>query len=127
MYTVRVRRHMMIAHSLPDPFFGPAARLHGATYVVDIEFRSEHLNAKNVVIDIGAAGKSAEKVLETLDLRNLDEDPHFAGKLTTTEFLAKHIHDELCRLVSPEFQGWLKVTLNESHIASASYEGPVSG
>ena len=57
MYTVRVRRHMMIAHSLPDPFFGPAARLHGATYVVDIEFHSEHLNAKNVVIDIGAGGQ----------------------------------------------------------------------
>ena len=108
MYTVRVRRHMMIAHSLPDPFFGPAARLHGATYVVDIEFHSEHLNAKNVVIDIGAAGKSAEKVLETLDFRNLDEEPHFAGKLTTTEFLAKHIHGELSRLVAPAVPGMLE-------------------
>ncbi len=126
MYTVRVRRHMMIAHSLPDPSFGPAARLHGATYVVDIEFCSEHLNAKNVVIDIGAADKSAKKVLDTLDFRNLDEEPQFAGKLTTTEFLAKHIHDEMSRLIASQFQGCLKVTLNESPVASASYEGPVS-
>ena len=95
MYTVRVRDHTMIAHSLPDPFFGPAANLHGATFVVDAELRTRHLNSVNVVIDIGVAQECLRKVLKTMDFRNLDGEACFAGQLTTTEFLAKYIHDEL--------------------------------
>jgi 6-pyruvoyltetrahydropterin/6-carboxytetrahydropterin synthase len=125
MYAVRVRDHTMIAHSLPDPFFGPAANLHGVTLVVDAEFRSPRLDARNIVIDIGAASASLRNVLKSLDFRNLDGEPRFAGQLTTTEFLAKYIHSELSREVAPHFRGNLRVTLNESHISSASYEGPV--
>ena len=116
----------MIAHSLPDPFFGPAANLHGATFVVDVEFRTRQLNSVSVVIDIGLAQECLRKVLKTLDFRNLDGEVRFAGRLTTTEFLAKYIHDELSRLVAHEFQGELKVTLNESHVSAAGYEGPVT-
>ena len=125
MYTVGVRRHMMIAHSLQDPYFGPSAALHGATYVVDVEFSCERLNAKAVVVDIGAATDGVDRVLKSLDFRNLDEDPRFAGTLTTTEFLAKFIHGELARQFAADFHGELKVTLHESHIAWASYAGPV--
>ena len=125
MYTVGVRRHMMIAHSLQDPYFGPAAALHGATYVVDVEFSCERLNAKAVVVDIGAATEGVDRVLKSLDFRNLDDDPRFAGTLTTTEFLAKYIHGQLAPQFAAEFHGELKVTLHESHIAWASYAGPV--
>ena len=125
MYAVGVRRHVMIAHSLPDPFFGPAAALHGATYVVDVEFSSEHLNTKSVVVDIGAANARLEEVLKSLDYRNLDDDPRFAGQLTTTEVLAADIHQELARKFAGEFRGELKVTLHESHIAWASYTNTV--
>ena len=125
MYTVGVRRHMMIAHSLRDPYFGPAAALHGATYVVDVEFCTEHLNPKAVVVDIGAAGEGVDQVLKSLDFRNLDDDPRFAGNITTTEFLAKYIHQELARRFAPEFRGELKVILHESHVAWASYAGSV--
>jgi 6-pyruvoyltetrahydropterin/6-carboxytetrahydropterin synthase len=126
LYTVGVRRHMMIAHSLQDPYFGPAAALHGATYVVDVEFSSEELNTKAVVVDIGAASEGVDQVLKSLDFRNLDDDPRFAGMLTTTEFLAKYIHQELGRRFAAEFHGELKVILHESHIAWASYAGPVA-
>lgn len=121
MYTVGVRRHVMIAHSLPDEFFGPAAALHGATYVVDVEFSSESLNAKSVVVDIGAANERLEQVLKSLNFHNLDDDPRFDGKLTTTEVLAAHIHGELARTFEGEFRGELMVTLHESHVAWASY------
>ena len=121
MYAVGVRRHVMIAHSLRDPYFGPAAALHGATYVVDVEFSAEHLNAKSVVVDIGAANEGLEQVLKTLHYRNLDDDPRFAGQLTTTEVLAAYIHEELARKFEGEFRGKLKVTLHESHVAWASY------
>src|SRR5215471_7601383 len=92
MFTVGVRRHMMVAHSLPDQYFGPASALHGATYVVDVEFSAEQLNAKAVVIDIGAAGDGVDRVLKSLDFRNLDDLTQFAGRLTTTEFLASSAH-----------------------------------
>jgi 6-pyruvoyltetrahydropterin/6-carboxytetrahydropterin synthase len=125
LYTVGVRRHMMIAHSFKDPYFGPAAALHGATYVVDVEFSSERLNSKAVVVDIGTASEGVDQVLKSLDFRNLDDDPRFTGTLTTTEFLAKYIHEELGRRFAAEFRGELKVILHESHIAWASYAGPV--
>lgn len=125
MYTVTVRTHMMIAHSLPSPYFGPAAGMHGATYVVDVEFRTERLNQYNVVIDMGLAEGMAREVVGLLNYKNLDEYPAFQGQLTTTEFLAHFIHTQLTERVKAEFQGHLKVLLHESHVASASYEAPV--
>jgi 6-pyruvoyl-tetrahydropterin synthase len=116
---------MMIAHSLPDPFFGPAANMHGATYVVDLEFSSRTLNPQNVVIDIGAADEAAREVVGALSYKNLDELEIFNGKLTTTEFLAKHIHDAMRARLAGHFAGGLKVTLNESHVASAGYASEV--
>lgn len=125
MYTVTVRTHMMIAHSLPDPFFGPAAALHGATYVVDLEFSSATLDSHNVVIDIGAADEAAREVVAQLNYKNLDELEQFAGVITTTEYLAKHIHDRMCDNLRDQFAGLLAVTLHESHVASAGYRGDV--
>ncbi len=125
MYRVCVRKHIMIAHSLPHPAFGPAQRLHGATYIVDAIFSSAQLNEQQVVIDIGLALELLERVLRPLDYQNLDELPQFAGKLTTTEFLARYIHEQLCNELAGRFEGHLRVVLGESHIAWASYEGPV--
>lgn len=125
MYTVTVRTHMMIAHSLPDPFFGPAANMHGATYVVDLEFSSPSLNPQNVVIDIGFADEAAREIVGALSYKNLDELPEFKGQLTTTEFLARHIHDKMSARLRGQFTGALRVTLNESHVASAGYAGNV--
>ncbi|MBX2825390.1 MAG: 6-carboxytetrahydropterin synthase [Gammaproteobacteria bacterium] len=119
MYTVTVREHMMIAHSLPDPFFGPAQKMHGATYVVDAEFSSPTLNQHNVVVDIGAATDALKATLDELNYQNLDELPQFQGHITTTEFLAHYIFGKIHeRMPVP---GTLKITLNESHVASASY------
>ena len=120
MYSVKVRDHIMIAHSLPDPFFGPAQKMHGATYVVDIEFFSSKLDRHNVVIDIGLAHKASEEVMKKLNYQNLDELELFSGELTTTERIAKYIHGEI--RTKTNFLGKIKVTLGESHIAWASYE-----
>jgi 6-pyruvoyl-tetrahydropterin synthase len=97
--------------------------MHGATYVVDAEFFSGQLNAHNVVLDIGFAHDALKGVLKTLNYRNLDEISEFSGNLTTTEFLAKYVHDALKEAVIPQFGGLIKVTLNESHVASAVYDG----
>ena len=113
----------MIAHSLPDNAFGPAQRLHGATYIVDVTFSSEKLNHLNIVIDIDRAHKILNNVLEPLRYRNLDDMEEFRGKLTTTEFVARHIHDILMQKTTGEFNGRISVTLGESHIAWASYSG----
>jgi 6-pyruvoyl-tetrahydropterin synthase len=120
MYSVLVKEHIMIAHSLPDPFFGPAAKMHGATYVVDAVFMSDSLTDKNVVIDIGEASEILKDVLAPLGYQNLDELPQFEGKLTTTEFLAAYIHEEIKGKIDNHLK--LRITLHESHIASASYE-----
>ncbi len=120
MYTVKVKEHIMIAHSLPDPFFGPAQNMHGATYVTEVTFMSERLNAQNVVIDIGEATEITKKVLGELNYQNLDELPKFKGVLTTTEFLAHYIHSEIKSQLKEVLR--LKVELLESHVASASYE-----
>ncbi len=127
MFSVSIRRHVMIAHSLPHPDFGPAQALHGATYVVDAEFFSPELNACNVVIDIGLADELLGKVLAPLAYQNLDEMPAFKGVLTTTEFLALYIHRRLSSMLckTQAFAGRLKITLHESHVAKASYEGEV--
>lgn len=125
MYSIRIRDHIMIAHSLPDPFFGPASQMHGATYVVDAEFSSKTLNAHNVVMDIGFAHEILKEILGGLNYRNLDQEPAFEGQLTTTEFLARHVHDQLTKRIKSTFGGSLKVTLGESHVAWASYEAEI--
>ncbi|NRB61316.1 MAG: 6-carboxytetrahydropterin synthase [Winogradskyella sp.] len=123
MYTVKVRNSIMIAHSLPNPFFGPAQHMHGATYVVDVTFKSKNLDEHNVVIDIGKAKSVTAEVLKTLNYKNLDELPEFKGKLTTTEFVAKHIHDRVKDQVNAFFNGKISVCLGETHDAWASYSG----
>ncbi len=120
MYTVKVKEHIMIAHSLPDPFFGPAQHMHGATYVVEVSFKNDRLNDKNVVIDIGEASAIVKEVLGELAYQNLDELPQFKGILTTTEFLAKYIHSQIKKQIKAKLL--IGVELFESHVASASYE-----
>ena len=133
MYSLNVREHFMIAHSFSGNAFGPAQNLHGATYVVDATFRSLELNADGVVVDIGRAGEQLRAILADLNYRNLDEEPAFAGKNTTTEVLAREIFDRLLRAIDggelgDEARGVtsLCVTLRESHVAWGSYEGRIS-
>ena len=124
MFSVTVRDHMLIAHSLRGATFGPAQNLHGATYVVDATFRRTGLDAEGVVIDIGQATEALHAVLSELSYRNLDDEPSLAGLNTTTEELARLIADRLAELLGDsghELDG-LIVTLRESHVASASYE-----
>ena len=130
MYTVRVRDHMMIAHSFRGEVFGPAQRLHGATYVVDVEFRSTNLDENGIVIDIGLATDVVHKILGELNYRNLDDEPVFQGRNTTTEILARWVFDRIAAAITRGDLGpgaraveAIRVTLNESHVASASYEG----
>ena len=132
MYSLTVRDHIMIAHSFQGQIFGPAQRLHGATYIVDLTFRREALDADGLVVDIGLASQSLKRVLEALNFRNLDDEPDFSGKNTTTEFMAREIFDRMVAelragALGPGAQGVnvISVTLHESHIAWASYEGPV--
>jgi 6-pyruvoyl-tetrahydropterin synthase len=129
---VTVRDHMMIAHSFQGEVFGPAQRLHGATYVVDATFRRAALDADNVVVDIGAAAQELHAVLAELSYRNLDEEPAFAGVNTTTEALAGVIAGRLADRVHAGALGdaarsldGLLVTLHESHVAWASFERPL--
>ena len=124
-----IRDHMMIAHSLRGAVFGPAQRLHGATYVVDATFRREDLDADNIVVDIGRAAEELHAVLGTLGYRNLDDEPDFAGLTTTTEVLARAVADRLADRVHAGAFGEagrglaaIAVTLHESHVAWASYE-----
>jgi 6-pyruvoyl-tetrahydropterin synthase len=132
MYTVCARDHFMIAHSFQGEIFGPAQRLHGATYVVDLELRRPDLDPDGVVADIGALGICLRAVLDQLNYRNLDELPAFAGRNTTTEFLAREIFDRVAVRIEdgqlgPNTAGLssMRVTLRESHTAWASYEGPL--
>lgn len=129
MFTVTVRDHMMIAHSLRGEVFGPAQALHGATYVVDAGFRGVALTADNIVVDIGLAAAELKAIVGELSYRNLDDEPAFAGTNTTTELLAKVIADRLADRVHAGAFGeagrglaGLTVTLHESHVASAGYE-----
>lgn len=130
MFTVGVRDHVMIAHSLKGEVFGPAQRLHGATYVVEVEFRRAELDANGIVVDIGRAGAAVRAILAAFDYRNLDEVPDLAGVNTTTEVLAGIIFERLKMAIGrgelgPGAEGLagLKVTLQESHIAWAGVEG----
>lgn len=132
MFTVSVRNHVMIAHSFRGELFGPAQRLHGATYVVDVEFRRSELGSEGVVVDIGRASDALSAVLGDLNFRNLDDDPAFQGKNTTTEFLAKVVFDRMAaRLARGELGpgsheiASMRVVLHESHVAWAAYEAPL--
>ena len=134
MYSVTVRDHMMIAHSLKGQVFGPAQRLHGATYVVDVELRRPDLDADGIVVDIGRAADALRRVLADLNYQNLDEIPAFAGRNTTTEMLARIVFDGLVAAIGRGDLGLgaaaieqIRVTLHESHVASASFEARVSG
>lgn len=122
MFSVTVRDHMLVAHSLRGETFGPAQRLHGATYVVDATFRRAELDADGVVVDVGRAGGALRAVLAELDYRNLDDEPSLAGLNTTTEALARLIADRLAEQVEEAGLDSLAVTLHESPVASASYE-----
>jgi 6-pyruvoyl-tetrahydropterin synthase len=132
VFNVTVRDHMMIAHSFRGEVFGPAQRLHGATYVVDATFRRAALDPDNIVVDIGAASEELHAVLAELTYRNLDDEPAFAGVNTSTEALARVIADQLAERVKAGALGaggkqldGLVITLHESHIAWASYERPL--
>jgi len=132
VYKLNVRDHFMIAHSFRGEAFGPAQRLHGATYVVDATFMRETLDDDGLVVDIALAGEQLGTVLSELNYRNLDDVPQFEGRNTTTEFLAREIYDRLVKAIhagklGPGAPGCstLEVTLRESHVAWASYEGAV--
>ena len=129
MFSVTVRDHMMIAHSFRGEVFGPAQRLHGATFVVDATFRRAELDADNIVVDIGLAAQELSAIVGQFNFRNLDDEAEFAGVNTTTEALAKVIADRLAERVHAGALGegarglsGIAVTLHESHIAWASYE-----
>ena len=130
MYSVEVRDRIMIGHSLPDPFFGPAQAMHGATFVVDVAFFRENLTRQNVVVDIGAALTVLNETLKPLNYKNLDTLPQFEGVLTTTEFLCKYIFDAMALAARTGKLGAdaadlarIRVILHETDLARASYEG----
>lgn len=129
MYAVEIRDHIMIAHSLPGDVFGPAQRLHGATFVVDVTFMRNALGEDNIVVDIGRGLQALRDMLQPLNYVNLDSDPLFAGKKTTAEFMAREIFERMAKAIrdgrlGPEALGVerMRVTLNESHVARAWYE-----
>ena len=130
MYSLTVRDHIMIAHSFQGAIFGPAQRMHGATYIVDACFQRSELDADGLVVDIGLASEVLKATLAELNFRNLDDEPAFAGKNTTTEFMARVIFEHMAAAIKDGRLGEggrglerLQVTLHESHIAWASYEG----
>ncbi len=132
MFTVEVRDHIMIAHSFKGAVFGPAQKMHGATFVVDAAFIAETLDENAIVIDIGRAHEALKAVLGPLNYQNLDEIPEFKGKNTTTEFLSKYIFDGLARPARAGELGRpgrelkaIRITLSESHVARAQYEAPL--
>ena len=132
MYSLNVRDHFMIAHSFRGEAFGPAQKLHGATYVVDATFRRAELDADGLVVDIALAAQELGAVLAALNYRNLDDEPAFAGKNTTTEFLAREIFERLAQAARDGRLGEgarglasVSVRLHESHVAWGEYEGPV--
>ena len=132
MYSVGVREHVMIAHSFEGEVFGPAQKLHGATFVIDCEFRAEELGPDNIVVDIGRAGSTLKVVCAEISYQNLDDLAMFKGQNTTTEFLARHVFERMRAAAKAgelgpgsEAIGSIKVTLWESHIAWAAYEGMV--
>jgi 6-pyruvoyl-tetrahydropterin synthase len=132
MYAVEVRDHIMIAHSFKGEMFGPAQALHGATFVVDVAFFREELSANSVVVDIGRATDELKAILKPLNYQNLDALPQFKGQQTTTETLSRHVFDRMKDALKKGALGEesngvsrIRVTLHESHVARAWFEGPV--
>jgi 6-pyruvoyl-tetrahydropterin synthase len=132
MYTCRVRDRVMIAHSFKGEVFGPAQKLHGATFVVDVEFRREELDANGIVVDIGRATEALKAILAAINYRNLDEMPDFSGRNTTTEVVARWVFDRMREKLEKGELGpgsdailSLKVEIAESDVAWAGYEGAV--
>lgn len=132
MYAVEVRDHIMIAHSFKGEMFGPAQALHGATFVVDVAFFREELSANSVVVDIGRATDELKAILKPLNYQNLDALPQFKGQQTTTETLSRHVFDKMKEALKKGALGEesngvsrIRVTLHESHVARAWFEGPV--
>jgi 6-pyruvoyl-tetrahydropterin synthase len=132
VFTVEVRDHIMIAHSFRGAVFGPAQALHGATFVVDAAFIADALDNNGIVIDIGRAHDALKAALQPLNYRNLDEVPGFKGINTTTEFLTKHIYDQLAKAARAGELGRpgrelksIRIIISESHVARASYEAPL--
>lgn len=132
MFSVTVRDHIMIAHSLRGAVFGPAQKLHGATYVIDVEFRRPDLDENGIVIDIGLATEVVHKVLADLNYRNLDDEPSLQGRNTTTEVLARVVFDRIVAAIGRGELGdggraveSIRVTLGESHVAWAAFDGRV--
>ena len=133
MFAVEVRDRIMVAHSLPDPFFGAAQHLHGATFIVDAAFFGEDLTKQNAVVDIAAAHDVLRKALAPLAYKNLDDVPELKGALTTTEYLCKFVFDKLAEAARAGELGEegrrlakIRVTLHETDLARASYEAPVT-
>lgn len=133
MFSVEVRDRIMIGHSLPDPFFGPAQGMHGATFIVDVAFFRENLTRQNVVVDIGAALTVLNQTLKPLNYKNLDTLPQFKGVLTTTEFLCKYVFDAMAEAARSGALGAdaadlakIRVTLHETDLARASFEGALA-
>ena len=133
MYIVNVRDHFMIAHSFRGAVFGPAQRLHGATYVVDVELRRGELDADGVVVDIALATEQLRSVLAELNFRNLDDEAAFAGRNTTTEFLARVVFERIAGRIADGALGAhaaglesMRVTLHESHVAWAAYDAALA-
>lgn len=132
MYTITVRDHMMIAHSFRGELFGPAQQMHGATYVVDVELSREELDEHGVVVDIGRASRALSDVMSVYNYKNLDQEPALAGLNTTTENMARLVFEGMRKKIAEGTLGpgsdqlcAMRVTLKESHLASASYHGPL--
>ncbi|MEG4344959.1 6-carboxytetrahydropterin synthase [Microcoleus sp. A003_D6] len=125
MFSVAVKDHVMIAHSFQGEIFGPAQKLHGATYIVTAQFKIAKLDEDGLVIDIGKAIAILQEILAPLNYQNLDDLVEFKGINTTTEYMAYYIHQQISKKVSPFFQGILNIILEESHIAWGSYEAEV--
>lgn len=133
MYAVEIRDHVMIAHSIKGEAFGPAQKLHGATYVIDVSFAREALDSNDIVVDIGLATDVVKATLHQINFANLDEHPAFAGRRSTTEAVAKWVFDQIVGAIKAGKLGaeasgisQVKITLHESHVARASFEGPVA-
>ena len=134
MFALEVRDHIMIAHSLPGEAFGPAQGMHGATFVIDVAFFRETLTENDIVVDIGLAADALKRVIAPINYKNLDDLDLFGGKRSTTEVLCRFVFDRMAMEIAAGHLGHdatgidrMKVTLNESHVARAWFEGPVAG